>query len=105
MRQPSKSAPPTIRRRDLDAIFEDLNSHFVPKDYCRVSAPIQSTYADAYIAWFYRVSHSIMTLYAPRRPHMPYNQETLEARGNVCQCIVDMVRSGIEVGLFEEESV
>ena len=49
-RPPSKSALLTVRRRDLDAIVEDFKNHLVPKQYRRVSAPVQWAYVDGYMA-------------------------------------------------------
>lgn len=61
------------------------------------------------MAWFYMVSHPIMTPYALGRPPRPANQEILEAQDNhtedvttICWHVWEMGKSCIEGIIFED---
>lgn len=72
-RHPSESTSSTVHHIDLDVILENFKSHLVQEEFHKVLALVQWAYVDDYMAWFYRVSHPIMTPNASGRPLRPSN--------------------------------
>lgn len=108
---PLRVCSSTVCDRDLNVILEVLESHLVPKIYRIVSIFVQWAYADGYLTWFYKVSHSIMTPNVLGRSPRSSNHEVLkymddhaEDKSVVYRCIIDMGGSSIDVWLFEEGS-
>lgn len=111
LRPPHEYAPPSVPRRDLQAILNDFESHLIPKEYPREPTHVHWICVEGYMTWFYRVSHHIMTPDAPREPPRPANQEVLQVRDEqeesammVCWRVVEMGIVAIESRLFMDES-
>lgn len=72
------SAPPTVRRKYLDAILDDFYSHLVPDEIHSVPVGDIWTYAPSCIQLFYQVSHPYKTSDAARAQPRVAHREILK---------------------------
>lgn len=52
--------PPTLKRRQIDDIFDDYESHLVPDEAWSILVVSNWSYVEGHIKWFFRVSYSYM---------------------------------------------
>ncbi|XP_050878282.1 uncharacterized protein LOC127082097 [Lathyrus oleraceus] len=74
------SAPLALTRRQMDAMFDDYESHLVPEETHSTMTESDRSYVDKYIRWFFRVSHSYMVQASLGDPLRPTHQEILEEK-------------------------
>lgn len=74
-RAPYEVAPLGFRRRDLQAILDDFESHLVLEEYFRELDDRYLAYVEGYMTWFYMVSHPIMTSDALGEPTLASKPE------------------------------
>lgn len=77
-RDPSVSTPPTMRRKDMDDIFDDYVNHLVPDKALSTIVENNWSYVDSCIRWFFHVSHPYMIQDASGDPSRSTHQEILE---------------------------
>lgn len=70
-KDPIDVAPPTDYHMDVDKIFAPYFNHVVLEDVQYVPAPHPWSTIYGYIQWFYRVTHTFMTLDAEGDPPRP----------------------------------
>ncbi|XP_058742341.1 uncharacterized protein LOC131614809 [Vicia villosa] len=76
-RDPVVSAPTTVKRRDIDALFDNFENHFVPEEARSTVARDGWSYEYGYMIWFLCLSHPYMIQDTPRNPLRPVHQEIL----------------------------
>ncbi|CAI8615467.1 unnamed protein product [Vicia faba] len=111
---PVVSAPPLVKGRDMNALFDDYENHLVPDEAQSTIAPDDWSYADCYIIWFFRVSHPYLVQDAPGNPPRPSHQEILEKEQTQtdhatdvlprCRRIMEIVQTSIDGSLFPDGS-
>src|ERR1051325_6157071 len=77
-RNPNVCAPPTVKMRDMDDLFDDFENHLVPEKARSTVTPDDWSYEYGYMIWFFRVSHPYMIEDAPGNPPRSVHQEILE---------------------------
>lgn len=95
-------------------MFDDYESHLVPKEACVTIASSDWSYIKGYIIWFFRVSHSYMVHAALGDLSRPTHHEILEEEqvqldhtDDVLpryRRIMKIVRESIHKGIFHDES-
>ncbi|XP_050889925.1 uncharacterized protein LOC127095253 [Lathyrus oleraceus] len=67
-KHPGVSAPPATTHRDMDAMFDDYQSHLVPEEAQSTIIDSDWNCVDMYIKWFFRASLLYMVQVAPGYP-------------------------------------
>ncbi|XP_050920270.1 uncharacterized protein LOC127137907 [Lathyrus oleraceus] len=107
-------APPTMMRREMNAMFDDYLSHLVPKEAHNTITKSDWSYVDGYIRWFFRVSHPYMVQAALGDSLRPAHQKILEEEqaqlGHAhdvfprCRRILEIAQTTIDIDIFSDGS-